>query len=106
MKSATLAVTAFLQLTAVSAKTYPLRKQAELHHASQQERQGIKNEELLNNHPRNLEDAAPDIAATSTIYEIAGADANFSTLVSLVEAAGLSDVFQGEGPLTLFGMYE
>ncbi|KAL7474306.1 hypothetical protein ACHAWX_000026, partial [Stephanocyclus meneghinianus] len=30
------------------------------------------------------------------------ADANFSTLVGLVDAAGLADVLQGEGNMTLF----
>jgi hypothetical protein len=38
-----------------------------------------------------------------TIYDIGAANPDFSTLVSLVDAAGLSDVFKGEGPFTLFG---
>ncbi|KAL7518596.1 hypothetical protein ACHAWX_003410 [Stephanocyclus meneghinianus] len=42
------------------------------------------------------------IANASTIYEIGAANADFSTLVSLVDAAGLADVLQGEGTLTLF----
>jgi uncharacterized surface protein with fasciclin (FAS1) repeats len=37
-----------------------------------------------------------------TIVETAAADGNFSTLVSAVEAAGLVDALNGEGPFTVF----
>lgn len=37
-----------------------------------------------------------------TILEKAAADGNFSTLVSAVEAAGLVDALNGEGPFTVF----
>ena len=38
-----------------------------------------------------------------TIYDLGAANEDFSTLVSFVDAAGLSDVFKGEGNFTLFG---
>lgn len=41
-------------------------------------------------------------AQDQTIAAIAAGDANFSTLVTLVEAAGLTDVLNGEGPYTVF----
>ncbi|MEO1647158.1 MAG: fasciclin domain-containing protein, partial [Chloroflexota bacterium] len=37
-----------------------------------------------------------------TIVDIAAGDENFSTLVSLVEAAGLVETLSGEGPFTVF----
>jgi uncharacterized surface protein with fasciclin (FAS1) repeats len=37
-----------------------------------------------------------------TIYDLGVANPDFSTLVMLVDAAGLSDVLSGEGPFTLF----
>ena len=49
--------------------------------------------------------AAPPVDATAapTIYDLGASDPNFSILVSLVDAAGLAEVVQGPGPLTLFG---
>ncbi|MDX1994354.1 MAG: phosphate ABC transporter substrate-binding protein PstS family protein [bacterium] len=41
-------------------------------------------------------------AQDGTIVDIAAGDENFSTLVSLVQAAGLADVLAGEGPFTVF----
>jgi phosphate transport system substrate-binding protein len=41
-------------------------------------------------------------AQDQTIVEIAAGNADFSTLVSLVQAAGLTDVLAGEGPFTVF----
>ena len=41
--------------------------------------------------------------AAPTIYDLGASDPNFSTLMSLVDAAGLAEVVQGPGPLTLFG---
>jgi phosphate binding protein len=41
-------------------------------------------------------------AQDQNIAEIAAANPDFSTLVSLVEAAGLTDVLAGEGPYTVF----
>jgi phosphate binding protein len=41
-------------------------------------------------------------AQDQTIAEVAASDSNFSTLVSLVEAAGLTDALNAEGPLTVF----
>jgi len=41
--------------------------------------------------------------AAPTIYDLGASDPNFSTLVSLVDAAGLAEAIQGPGPLTLFG---
>ena len=44
--------------------------------------------------------AAP--AATGTIVDIAAANPDFSTLVSLVGKAGLADALSGTGPFTVF----
>lgn len=41
-------------------------------------------------------------AQDQTIVDIAAGNADFSTLVSLVQAAGLTDVLAGEGPFTVF----
>lgn len=41
-------------------------------------------------------------AQDQTIVDIAAGNADFSTLVSLVQAAGLADVLAGEGPFTVF----
>ena len=38
-----------------------------------------------------------------TIVDIAMGNADFSTLVAAITAAGLSDVISGEGPFTVFG---
>lgn len=42
------------------------------------------------------------VFAQGTIVDVAAGDENFSTLVSLVQAAGLADVLAGEGPYTVF----
>lgn len=41
-------------------------------------------------------------AATGNIVEVASANADFSTLVSAVAAAGLVETLSGEGPFTVF----
>lgn len=46
--------------------------------------------------------ASSAAAQEQTIVEIAAGDANFSMLVSLVEAAGLTDMLASEGPYTVF----
>ena len=40
-----------------------------------------------------------------SIYDLGVANPDFSTLVSLVDAAGLSETLSGDGPFTLFGEY-
>jgi uncharacterized surface protein with fasciclin (FAS1) repeats len=47
---------------------------------------------------------AEDLCCPQTIYDLGVANTDFSTLVSLVDAAGLSDVLAGGGSYTLFGM--
>lgn len=42
------------------------------------------------------------MAQSQNIVEIAVGNEDFSTLVSLVQAAGLVDALAGEGPLTVF----
>lgn len=49
--------------------------------------------------PRAGAQPAPD---DPTIVEVAAADADFSTLVTALEAAGLVDALQAEGPFTVF----
>ena len=44
----------------------------------------------------------PAEAASLTIVDIAVSDGRFTTLVSALEAAGLVDTLQGEGPFTVF----
>ncbi len=44
----------------------------------------------------------PEAEDLQTIAEIAAADENFSTLVAALEAAGLVEVFAGEGEFTVF----
>jgi len=44
----------------------------------------------------------PALAQNQDIIATANRDANFSTFVDLVEAAGLTDALRGEGPLTVF----
>lgn len=39
---------------------------------------------------------------SGTILEVAAANGNFTTLVAAVEAAGLTDVLNGDGPFTVF----
>jgi phosphate transport system substrate-binding protein len=41
-------------------------------------------------------------AQDQTILEVASGNADFSTLVSMVQAAGLADALSGEGPFTVF----
>ena len=41
-------------------------------------------------------------AQDGTIVDVAAGDENFSTLVSLVDAAGLTETLSGEGPFTVF----
>lgn len=44
----------------------------------------------------------PALAQDKTIVEIAAGNADFSTLVSLVKAAGLAETLSGPGPFTVF----
>ncbi|MCX6368123.1 MAG: fasciclin domain-containing protein [Armatimonadetes bacterium] len=44
----------------------------------------------------------PVLAQDKTIVEIAAGNADFSTLVSLVKAAGLAETLSGTGPFTVF----
>jgi uncharacterized surface protein with fasciclin (FAS1) repeats len=44
----------------------------------------------------------PAFAQDKTLVEIAASSADFSTLVSLVKAAGLAETLSGEGPFTVF----
>jgi uncharacterized surface protein with fasciclin (FAS1) repeats len=46
---------------------------------------------------------AEALCCAPTIYDLGVSDSNFSTLVSLVDAAGLAEALQGPGPLTLAG---
>jgi uncharacterized surface protein with fasciclin (FAS1) repeats len=48
------------------------------------------------------EDTAGEAAEVGTIVDIAAADENFSTLVSLVTTAELVETLSGEGPFTVF----
>ena len=43
-----------------------------------------------------------DTATTGTIVDVAGGNADFSTLVQAVTAAGLGETLSGEGPYTVF----
>ena len=45
---------------------------------------------------------AEELCCPSSIYDLGVANTDFSTLVSLVDAAGLGDVLKGEGTYTLF----
>jgi uncharacterized surface protein with fasciclin (FAS1) repeats len=47
-------------------------------------------------------DAAMTPEASGTIVEVAQGNANFSTLVAAVTAAGLGETLSGEGPFTVF----
>ncbi len=51
-----------------------------------------------------VEEAVEEVAeeAPPTIVDIAVADGNFSTLVTALQAAGLVETLQGEGPFTVF----
>lgn len=49
----------------------------------------------------NNQEQMPEQAAQN-IVEVASANANFSTLVELVQTAGLVDTLSGEGPFTVF----
>lgn len=44
----------------------------------------------------------PSFAQDSDLLAVAAADGNFDTFLSVVEAAGLSDLLQGAGPYTVF----
>ena len=46
--------------------------------------------------------AASTPAAAGTIVEVAAANADFTTLVAAVKAAGLADTLSGPGPFTVF----
>ncbi|MBK9124660.1 MAG: fasciclin domain-containing protein [Chloroflexi bacterium] len=52
--------------------------------------------------PPTPEQPIEDAPAAGTIVEIAVADGRFTTLVAAVQAAGLVDALNGEGPLTVF----
>lgn len=45
---------------------------------------------------------AEEAAATNTIVDVAIADGRFTTLVAALQAAGLVETLQGEGPFTVF----
>ncbi len=45
---------------------------------------------------------AADAAASQTVVAIAAGNADFSTLVAAVKAAGLAETLSGEGPFTVF----
>jgi uncharacterized surface protein with fasciclin (FAS1) repeats len=47
-------------------------------------------------------DTSEVVAEPGTIVEVAQSNADFSTLVAAVTAAGLGDALSGEGPLTVF----
>lgn len=46
--------------------------------------------------------SAPQIAKAGDIVDVAAGNANFSTLVTAVKAAGLVDTLKGAGPFTVF----
>ena len=46
--------------------------------------------------------AGANLANAATIYEAAGATDDLSTLATAVDAAGLADTLNGEGPFTVF----
>jgi uncharacterized surface protein with fasciclin (FAS1) repeats len=48
------------------------------------------------------ETTTTEAAAEQTIVDIAASDPQFSTLVSLVTAAGLAETLSGDGPFTVF----
>lgn len=50
----------------------------------------------------DTDDTDPDISVDQTIVDIASADAQFSTLVSAIEDAGLMDTLSGDGNFTVF----
>jgi uncharacterized surface protein with fasciclin (FAS1) repeats len=50
----------------------------------------------------NVGQAGHGNAATTTIVAAAAANSNFSTLVAAVQAAGLVDTLNGDGPFTVF----
>lgn len=47
-------------------------------------------------------DASASESASGTIVDVAGANPDFSTLVSAVQAAGLAETLSGTGPFTVF----
>jgi uncharacterized surface protein with fasciclin (FAS1) repeats len=51
----------------------------------------------------SMEEAAPEAAmTTNTIVDVASGNADFSTLVAALSAAGLVETLSGEGPFTVF----
>lgn len=60
---------------------------------------GCKKEAPAETTPPPTEAPAP---AANTVADVAMADANFSTLVSLIQAAGIADQLKGAGPITVF----
>ena len=52
--------------------------------------------------PAAVDTTAPAAAEPGTIVEVAQGNADFSTLVSAVVAAGLAETLSGEGPFTVF----
>lgn len=49
-----------------------------------------------------VEEIAPEVVETPNIVGVASANADFSTLVAAVGAAGLVETLSGEGPFTVF----
>ncbi|MEM1094478.1 MAG: fasciclin domain-containing protein [Bacteroidota bacterium] len=45
---------------------------------------------------------AADLSSDPTVVEVAAGSSDFTTLVAAVQAAGLVDVLNGEGPFTIF----
>ena len=49
-----------------------------------------------------MEETTTTVAEVGTIVEVAQGNADFSTLVAAITAAGLGDALSGEGPFTVF----
>jgi len=49
-----------------------------------------------------MADSAKPAAEPATVVDVAASNADFSTLVTAVESAGLADTLSGEGPFTVF----
>jgi uncharacterized surface protein with fasciclin (FAS1) repeats len=58
--------------------------------------------EALPAEPTPAEPTEAPMEASQTIVDIAAADGRFTTLVAAVQAAGLEETLQGEGPFTVF----
>jgi uncharacterized surface protein with fasciclin (FAS1) repeats len=52
--------------------------------------------------PTFASDSAKTAATTGTVVDVAASNADFSTLVAAVKAAGLVDTLNGAGPFTVF----